>query len=120
MIGSLSTVPSVSRAPPGLQLTNGTGTTTSSRASPTNSSAETNAVQVWRVTGAGPDLAPAGSGSSASGSPTQAVVPEAKRCSFQIGTSALSVSIRCAQAARAGPRCTAPTATTTARSPTSR
>ena len=50
MIGSLSTVPRVSRAPPGLQLTNGTGTTTSSRARPTNSSAETNAVQVWRVT----------------------------------------------------------------------
>ena len=111
MIGSLPTVPSVSRVPPGLQLTNGTGTTTSSTARPTKTSAETKAVQVCRVTGAA---------QSASGRPTHWVSPETNSCSFQIGTSALRVSIRCVQAASASPRWTAPVATTTARSPTSR
>ena len=46
IIGSLPTLPSVSRVPPGVQLTNGTGTTTSSTAKQMNASAETNAVQV--------------------------------------------------------------------------
>ena len=72
--------------PPGLQLTNGTGTTTSSTARPTKTRADTNAVQVWRVTGR-----------TASGRPTQLDLrPETKCCSFQIGTSALTVSISCA------------------------
>ena len=94
MIGSSSTSPSVSRVPPGLQVTNGTGTTTSSTASATNSSAETNAVQVCRVTGRcalpqrrlldGADLqsaAPVLPGSPTHSDPRQG-------CSFQIGTSA--------------------------------
>ena len=42
--------------------------------------------------------------SSSLGSPTHSEPPDAKCCSFQIGTSALRVLIKCAHAASASPR----------------
>ena len=61
-----------------------------------------------------------GPGETPTGEPTHSSVPSPKRWCFQIGTSALSVSISAREASKASPRCAAVVAMTTAMSPIAR